>query len=231
MAENGKLLAIELAPIPGGELRNDAAAAWNAGPAKAGLRPTGSRSSYRTYAEQVEFWNIYLAGGNLAARPGTSNHGWGIAVDVAEEWMRSWIDDHGARFGWRKTEAFSEWWHVNFVGGVNFPEFVPLEWGKKNSRKRVRFYTKRLAFIHPLRDPKDPRSGAYLKRPVGRPGSSYRKDVVAAVKDFQRDHGLSVDGIIGEDTAHKISEIFHKQYIARKGKRKRKLKDKLLRRP
>lgn len=226
MASNGQLSPSELAPIPGGELRKDAAAAWNAGPAKAGLRPTGPRSSYRTLAEQVELWNDFINGsGNLAAQPGTSNHGWGIAVDLAEEWMRSWIDDHGARFGWKKTEAFSEWWHVNFVGGVSFTEFVPLAFGKKNSAKRVRFYTKRLAFI------REPHGKTYLKRKKGMPGGHYRKDVVQAVRDFQRHHSLKVDGIIGEQTAHKISEIFHKQYIARKGKRKRKLKDKLLRRP
>lgn len=228
MASNGHLLKSELAPIPGGELRKDAAAAWNApnGPASAGLHPTGSMSSYRTYAEQVYLYGLYERGeGNLAAVPGESNHGWGVAVDLAEEWMRSWIDDHGARFGWKKTEAYSEWWHVNYVGGVSFPEFVPLKFGAKNSAKRVRFYTKRLAFIYP------PHGGPYLARPKGRPGSKYKEDVVEAVKAFQKDHGLSSDGVIGEQTAHKISEVFHKQYIARHGKRKRKLKDVLLGRP
>src|SRR5262245_46020726 len=117
MASNGRLSKSELASIPGGELAVAAAAAWNApgGPADAGLKPEGPRSSYRTYAQQEEFWAIYQAGGNLAARPGTSNHGMGIAIDLADEWMRSWVDEHGAEFGWRKTEAMGEWWHVNFV--------------------------------------------------------------------------------------------------------------------
>lgn len=214
MAENGKLADSELSPIPGGRLEHKAAAAWNAkdGPADNGLRPTGSRSSYRLYEDQVYFWNNQPP---LAASPGNSNHGWGTAVDLAETWMRSWIDDHGARFGWRKTEAFSEWWHVNFVGGVSFPTFVPLKRGSKG--KRVRWYTKRLAFIH------KPKGPAFLGRWFWR----YTERVEDAVKDFQRQQGLIRDGVIGEQTAHRISEVFHRQYVARKGKRKRLLRDKL----
>lgn len=124
MAANGRLPASDLAPIYGGRLRKDAAAAWNAMDAECvrltgkHLRPTGSQSSYRDYDAQVYFWNLYISGkGNLAAHPGTSNHGWGIAVDLAEPWMRSWVDAHGAKYGWKKTEAFGEWWHVNYVGG------------------------------------------------------------------------------------------------------------------
>ena len=40
-------------------------------------------SGVRTYAEQVDLWNKYLAGGNLAARPGTSKHERGEAVDIS----------------------------------------------------------------------------------------------------------------------------------------------------
>ena len=84
MAENGRLPKSDLAPIAGGELRKDAAAAFNAMNVESRrlgleLRPTGSKSSYRTYAEQEYFWNLYQSGrGNLAAHPGTSNHGLGL---------------------------------------------------------------------------------------------------------------------------------------------------------
>jgi hypothetical protein len=219
MAENGKLSDSELSEIPGGRLKHDAAAAWNAdnGPADNNLRPTGSRSSYRLYEDQVFFWNNQPP---LAAFPGTSNHGWGTAVDLAEEWMRSWIDDHGSKFGWRKTEAFSEWWHVNFVGGVSFPTFNTLKKGSKS--KRVVWYTKRLTFIHPRG-----KKHGYL----GRWYWKFKQPVKDAVKDFQIDQDLTVDGIIGEKTAHRISVVFHRQYVSRKGKRKRKLSDKLRRRP
>jgi LAS superfamily LD-carboxypeptidase LdcB len=89
MPTNGKLSSSELSAIPSGRLRKDAADAWNAMHAeikkKTGIdiRPSGARSSYRTYSEQQYFWNLYQSGkGNLAASPGTSNHGWGLAVDV-----------------------------------------------------------------------------------------------------------------------------------------------------
>lgn len=205
MSSNGRLPASDLAPIPGGELRKDAAAAWNApgGPADAGLVPTGSRSSYRTFAEQEGFWAEFQAGGNLAAEPGTSNHGWGIAVDLAETWMRDWIDEHGAKYGWRKTEALSEWWHVNFVGGVSFPTFETL---KKGSRgPRVVRLTKRLAFI------RDAQHGPYL----GRWYWKFKQPVKGAVIDFQHDHGLKRDGEIGPKTAAKINAVFHRQYRKR----------------
>jgi len=207
--ENGKLAASELSPIPGGQLEHEAAAAWNAdgGPADAGLRPTGPRSSYRLYADQQYFWANQPP---LAAYPGTSNHGWGKAVDLLEEWMRSWIDDHGARFGWGKIEAFSEWWHVNFVGGVSFPTFDPLKKGMKS--KRVRWYVKRLRFIHPASE-----NHGYFR---GKPRRTFDRFVEDAVVHFQDDHGLKADGVIGIKTAHKISEVFHRQYV-RRNKRRR----------
>lgn len=141
---NGQLPKSSLAPIAGGELRKDAARAWNDGPGKAGCRPTGSRSSYRTYQEQVYFWNLYRSGaGNLAARPGMSNHGWGTAVDVAAPWMAEWLDTHGARYGWRKIEAPSEWWHYNFVGGYK-PKPSPLRFlGRLQRRASSTLLTRR----------------------------------------------------------------------------------------
>lgn len=215
MAENGKLSPSELASIPGGRLSKPAAAAWNAngGPADNGLRPTGPNSSYRLYGPITQYGTqqyFYAHQPPLAAYPGTSNHGWGLAVDLLEEWMRSWIDDHGARFGWRKLEAFSEWWHVNYDGSKKFATFVPLEKGDRS--KRVKFYVKRLRFIHP-----DGVDHGYF---VGRPRRKFDRFVRGAVIRFQRDHALSPDGVIGEKTAHKISEVFHRQYVNR-NKRKR----------
>jgi len=120
--------------------------------------------------------------------------------------MRSWIDDHGRAFGWAKTEAFSEWWHVNFIGGTFPPPFKPLHGAPHRSHgKRVVFYTKRLAYIH------HPHGNAYLKRWFWR----YKDPVVEGVKHFQKAQGLTVDGVIGEHTAHRISAVFHKQYANR----------------
>jgi peptidoglycan hydrolase-like protein with peptidoglycan-binding domain len=190
-SNNGALPASDLVDIrPYGRLQKDAGNSWNAGPAVAGLEPTGPElSTYRDRAGQDRTWATYLAGGPLAARPYTSEHGCGKAVDLKATWMRSWIDDHGARYSWHKTEAFSEWWHVNYTGGVYVAPFVPL--------KRAYFSGRRGEFSADLRQ---------------------------AVIAFQRDHGLQDDGVIGEKTAHRISAVFHKQYVAR-NKRKRLVRD------
>jgi len=126
MSANGKMKDSELAPIASGQLANAAAAAWNAMNVEARkkggeLLPTGSKSSYRTYAQQQELYNDYLNGnGALAAVPGTSNHGWGLAVDVATQQMRSTIDKIGRKYGWAKewSDAPSEWWHLKYKSGV-----------------------------------------------------------------------------------------------------------------
>lgn len=124
--ENGQLPDAALAPIANGRLRRDAAAAWNAMNVEARKRglellPNGSKSSYRTLAQQQELYRLYLAGtGNLAAKPGTSNHGWGLAVDLATLEMRDLVDHIGERFGWSKkwSDAQSEWWHLKWRENV-----------------------------------------------------------------------------------------------------------------
>jgi len=124
MASNGNLPSSDLSPIAGGgQLANEAAAAWNALAAKV-YRDTGFKISasegYRTIDRQWYFWNLYQSGsGNLAAYPGSSNHGWGLAVDLSSTTARTYIDLYGAPFGWSKSwsDAPSEWWHIKYQGG------------------------------------------------------------------------------------------------------------------
>jgi hypothetical protein len=54
-----------------------------------------------------------------AAVPGTSNHGWGLAVDVPL-WVRRVVDRIGAKFGWCKcwSDAAQEWWHLKWRAGA-----------------------------------------------------------------------------------------------------------------
>ncbi len=62
----------------------------------------GITDSYRSFAEQVDLAKrkgLYSQGG-LAAKPGTSDHGWGMAVDLdlnkqAQAWMRQNADRYG----------------------------------------------------------------------------------------------------------------------------------------
>jgi len=72
----------------------------------------GITDSYRTYDSQVELAGrkgLYSQGG-LAATPGTSNHGWGLAVDLdldatAQQWMR----DNAASYGFVEDTPREPW--------------------------------------------------------------------------------------------------------------------------
>jgi D-alanyl-D-alanine carboxypeptidase len=73
----------------------------------------GITDSYRSYEEQVDLAQrkgLYSQGG-LAAKPGTSEHGWGMAADLdlnakALTWMRA----NGARYGFAENVP-RETWH------------------------------------------------------------------------------------------------------------------------
>jgi D-alanyl-D-alanine carboxypeptidase len=134
MAVNGKLDESELTPIPGGRLRADAAAAWLAMRRHIGKEknvwvcPTSPRTSYRSFADQQYFWNLYRSGrGALAATPGSSNHGWGIAVDMPAAAMQAEVRACGHQFGWGirggklASDAPSEAWHCTYHPGVFKP--------------------------------------------------------------------------------------------------------------
>jgi len=110
---------------PSGEayLASNAAANWNAmrqaslSTYGVDLYPAGPLSAYRSYGQQLYLYDLYLSGqGSLAAAPGTSSHEYGGALDVADPSMANVIDQIGGAYGWAKTEAASEWWHVNYVG-------------------------------------------------------------------------------------------------------------------
>lgn len=78
----------------------------------------GITDSYRSYDAQVDVAQrkgLYSQGG-LAAAPGTSPHGWGLAVDLkldaqAQAWMRA----NGGRFGFVEDTP-REPWHWVYRG-------------------------------------------------------------------------------------------------------------------
>jgi murein L,D-transpeptidase YcbB/YkuD len=194
---NGRLPDSALAAIPGGRLRRDAARAWNAMCAEAqerGLpvpRPTSSRVAYRTLAEQQYFWARYVSGqGNLAARPGTSNHGWGLAVDVATPAMRQTIDRIGAKYGWAKkwSDAPGEWWHLKWREGT----YAAVTDARDDPT--IRKGTVNPAAVHRLQ--KLLRSLHLTNVQNGR----YVYWTRRAVRRFQAKHHLPVDGVVGPKT-------------------------------
>jgi hypothetical protein len=76
-------------------------------------------SGFRTLARQQYFWNCYQTkacnNGNLAARPGTSNHGIGAALDLnaASAGVYSWLASNARTYGFVRTVP-SENWHWEY---------------------------------------------------------------------------------------------------------------------
>jgi hypothetical protein len=73
-------------------------------------------SGFRTMAEQKHLYNCYTSkscnNGNLAARPGYSNHQSGTAVDLSTS---TWLARNASRFGFVRTVS-KESWHYEYRG-------------------------------------------------------------------------------------------------------------------
>jgi hypothetical protein len=148
-------------------------------------------SSYRTLNEQRYLYNLYLQGrGNLAAVPGTSNHGLGLAVDLATHQMRDIVDQIGAKYGWAKrwSDAPSEWWHIKWRSGV-WNGKVP---DKYKTLKRGQTGPSVLRMKKAMRKHGLQQFNAYTP--------FFDKRTEAALKRLQHRHGLKADGICGPKT-------------------------------
>ncbi len=156
-AMNGRMPDALLAPIPNGRLHLLAARSWDAMRAHAAadgvaLRPTSLVDSYRPLPVQIAtFEQRYVAlpkwepsarrwagkwwrlrpGNAAAAVPGTSNHGWGLAIDYARDggaqavqqrdrWVRAWA----SHYGWGADRVRSEPWHLEYVAGSSRPPYL-----------------------------------------------------------------------------------------------------------
>jgi|APLak6261678615_1056124.scaffolds.fasta_scaffold05450_1 peptidoglycan hydrolase-like protein with peptidoglycan-binding domain len=120
---NGVPRKIRIAPIGNGkQMRADAAARYNQ--MKAAARRVGISltpvSGFRTMAQQRALYAAYRAGrGNLAARPGYSNHQGGLSVDIKTGSYSSatykWLARHGRQYGF-VNDVRGEPWHWTFRG-------------------------------------------------------------------------------------------------------------------
>ena len=114
--------------VAGHALRCDAAAAYramSAAFAAAFGSPICITDSYRTYSSQVR---LYGQKPTLAAVPGTSNHGWGLAVDLCggiEHYGTApytWMKANAGRFGFLHPDwaepgnGREEPWHWEYAG-------------------------------------------------------------------------------------------------------------------
>ncbi|GAB2492434.1 hypothetical protein GCM10027084_01250 [Pseudoxanthomonas sangjuensis] len=157
--ENGKLDRSLLRPVFGGRLHWRAAQAWEAMRAAAQadgvlLEPKHCIDTYRPLPVQVRLferryagtatgrspaveWNgqrWWLKHGAMPASvPGTSMHGWGLAVDVdrAQQATRmAWLRGNAQRFGWRWLVS-EEPWHLCYCSGDRLPEAVAIHVGEE----------------------------------------------------------------------------------------------------
>lgn len=129
---NGFLSSAGLCPLVvggGHRLRTDAARAFDAMD-RAHVASVGTHlcvaDSYRSYAGQVA---IFAAKPGLAATPGRSKHGWGIAVDLCGgvqlfgSAAHGWMQANAWQFGWvhpawaEPSGSKPEAWHWEYVGG------------------------------------------------------------------------------------------------------------------
>lgn len=84
--------------------------------------PLKVNSGGRTRQEQQYLYDLYRSGrGNLAARPGTSLHESGIAVDIggpvytSNTRQHAWMRQNAAKFGWYWVgQRFGEPWHWEY---------------------------------------------------------------------------------------------------------------------
>ena len=74
-------------------------------------------SGHRTRAEQEKLYQAYLNGtGNLAAKPGTSNHEKGQAIDFTNtKGAWAWLAKNAEKFGFKNLKG--EPWHYSPTGG------------------------------------------------------------------------------------------------------------------
>ncbi len=148
---SGLMTTPGLAGGPVVSLVEPAARAWRALTAAAAaaghtLQATSSVDSYRPYAVQESTFRARYtttrlagrpsvvwsgrtwwqrAGTAAAAVPGTSNHGWGLAVDVANASgaLLAWLLVGGDLYGW-SWELQSEAWHIRYCDGDRVPAAV-----------------------------------------------------------------------------------------------------------
>lgn len=82
--------------------------------------PRAITDAGRTYREQEILYRMYLRGQlrATAARPGTSKHESGRALDLPEP-ARSWVRSNGAAFGWIKDTVRREPWHFEYIAAMD----------------------------------------------------------------------------------------------------------------
>jgi hypothetical protein len=190
--QNGKLPASDLMDVGNGEklwkpaaiaylrMKNDAA--------KEGVNFVLSEG-YRTLETQQRYWDNPPSGPGTAARPGTSLHGWGKAIDISSPGAQSWIRKNGVRYGWiwpmwARNNPY-EPWHFEYVGSGALPvtnnpsQKIKNKSKPVNPRRTSTFYPNK---TKPSNDNTLPDYGNQLVKP---PGSANIWDITSIPKPLK----------------------------------------------
>jgi hypothetical protein len=195
---NGKLppSALEEIGVYRHRLHHSAAKAFaelRASAADAGINLTCT-DSYRSLEEQQD---LKQRKPSLSATPGKSVHGWGFAVDVSIDLpprpfgnsVYQWLKDNAPEHGWFLGRPKDEPWHWVYRGeAAALPEGVA-------------------ALAATVANVAQDRPGAAVVQPaalrvlLGLPPDTDDAALDAAVRAFQGEHGLAVDGVVGPKTS------------------------------
>lgn len=155
-----------------------------------------------------------------AATPGNSNHGWGLAMDIAEEldgdmapepisngFVR-WLVEYARYFGF-SAELQSEPWHWRYVAGDRIPEAtLDFEAGRPFNPVSPSNPGPAVVFSYPGTPLVLGSKGDAVKLVQAKVGATQDGDFGPAterrVKAWQKIHGLKEDGIVGSVTWKKM---------------------------
>ena len=211
---NGKIPNSDLAEIPG-DLDKDLGgpalmhpeAAWNYLRMRDEAKEAGVNLeisySYRTFEKQVHKFELSKRGGNLAATPGRSNHGWGLALDLSipgypeanTNAQFKWLKRNALRFGFHNNDASSEPWHWDYEGGhpIEEDQMTPEELAEFKALKKIVADHQELitALREGLNSPQDPADFMWAGKRVA---TSVRKSEKPRKDGSDGDDGASKPG-------------------------------------
>lgn len=184
-----------------------------------------ARSRGAVLSSQPELWQAAQNGtGNPANPPGYSTHelrsdgiaypsisrglpipDWAVGLDIGSVSGQAFCNA-AREEGWVVTVTYpsSESWHVNFRKRPKFNpwKLIPLKRGKRGSR--VHKLTRYLSALEVL---------------DGHARRKFDEEVEDAVRAFQREHKLPVDGVVGIHTWRQVQSAFRKHKRDGKGHR------------